>query len=290
MWHTIAKQISDTLNIDFVITYKEQLNQSENTLAFKVSDGQHQFFVKLNEISYFEQFEAQSINLAQLTLHSTLFVPDCICTGVTLNHSFIVLEWLNLTNLNTDNWAQLGTRLAQMHKKHEQAMFGWPHDNYLGKHIQTNRWHKRWDIFFAEQRIGWQLQLLHEKGLNFCEIEPFVELTKHALHHHVIQPSLLHGHLWRANVGFVDDQAAVFDAACYYGDREVDLAMTEVFGAFPAAFYQAYQNEYPVLAQTNNRKPFYQLYYLLNQANVYQGMYLTQAKTLITQLIEHNNW
>ncbi|MDP4982883.1 fructosamine kinase family protein [Pseudoalteromonas tunicata] len=288
MWHTIAKQISENLNIDFVITHKEQLNQGAQTLAFKISDGQHHFFVKLNELNGLDQFEAESFNLTELTLHSTFFVPDCICTGITLDHSFIVLEWLTLSNQSTDNWQQLGEGLAQMHQKHEQAMFGWQQDNFLGKSIQTNRWHKRWDIFFAEQRIGWQLQLLHEKGLHFCDINEFIEITKHTLHNHVIEPSLLHGHLWRGNVGFVNHQAAVFDAACYYGDREVDLAMSELFGHFPADFYHAYQAHYPLSATASERKPFYQLYYLLNQANVFQGMYLTQAKSLIKQLIERN--
>lgn len=75
MWHTIAKQISENLNIDFVITHKEQLNQGAQTLAFKISDGQHHFFVKLNELNGLDQFEAESFNLTELTLHSTFFCP-----------------------------------------------------------------------------------------------------------------------------------------------------------------------------------------------------------------------
>ena len=285
MWHAISKHISEQLNIPFVITHKEQLNLSSNSLTFTIGDGTHQFFVKVDVPQKLEQFEAEAYNLKELTLHSALFVPDCICYGLTLNHSFIVLEWLPLTNQADNNWFEMGKLIALMHKKHEQAMYGWPDDNFLGQTIQTNRWHKHWDIFFAEQRIGWQLQLLAEKEFHFCEIDAFIELTKASLHSHVVQPSLLHGDLWRGNVGFVDGTPALFDPACYFGDREVDIAMTQLFGEFPAAFYQGYQDHYPLSASYEQRKPFYQLYHILQHANAFQGHYLIEAKEKIADIL-----
>ena len=49
--------------------------------------------------------------------------------------------------------------------------------------------------------------------------------------------SLLHGDLWGGNLAYLPDGSPViYDPAVYYGDRETDLAMTELFGGFGADF------------------------------------------------------
>jgi fructosamine-3-kinase len=287
MWHAISKHISEKLHFNFVIQNKQQISSNINYPNFKISDGTHHYFVKLAPLSNEDNFDCEAYNLKELTNESVFFIPDCICSGKTLSHSYIVLEWLDLHTDVTNDWSKLGDLLAKMHKKHDQAMFGWQHDNFIGHTIQPNQWHKNWCYFFSEQRIGWQLQLLQEKGFSFCNIEEVIALVKTKLHrHNTVLPSLLHGDLWRGNVGFVNNQPAIFDPACYYGDRETDIAFTELFGQFPEAFYTAYESHYPLQKDYHLRKDIYQLYHLLNHANLFQGRYLIDVKERMESIFD----
>ncbi len=284
MWQAIAQHISDSLGFKFIITKKQQLSTSSTILIFKISDQKHHYFVKLNKVQNYDQFESESLNLTQLTTDSLFFVPDCICSGITINHSYLVLEWLDIDVNTKTNWHEMGIVLARMHQKHQQGMHGWQQDNYIGSTVQPNKWHKKWHMFFSEQRIGWQLQLLAEKNINICGINEFIEIVQSILHTHTPAPSLLHGDLWQGNIASVSGHPAIFDPACYYGDRETDIAMTQVFGDFPAPFYDAYNEVYPLDHNYSIRKPIYQLYHILNHANMFKGHYIDEAKQIIDDI------
>ena len=73
-----------------------------------------------------------------------------------------------------------------------------------------------------------------------------------------------------------------FDPAVYYGDREADLAMTELFGGFPAEFYEGYEAVYPLDEGYKRRKPLYNLYHLLNHLNLFGGGYLGQVQAALS--------
>ncbi len=77
----------------------------------------------------------------------------------------------------------------------------------------------------------------------------------------------------------------LFDPACYYGDREADLAMTELFGGFPPAFYSAYRDTWPVDAGYGVRRDLYNLYHVLNHLNLFGGGYRAQAEGMIERLL-----
>ena len=77
----------------------------------------------------------------------------------------------------------------------------------------------------------------------------------------------------------------IFDPATYYGDREVDLAMTELFGGFPEDFYAAYRAAFPLDGGYAVRKDLYNLYHVLNHLNLFGGGYLAQAERLIESLV-----
>ena len=102
--------------------------------------------------------------------------------------------------------------------------------------------------------------------------------------------SLLHGDLWSGNFAF-DDQGTpvIFDPATYYGDREADIAMTELFGGFPGDFYQAYNEVYPLDAGYTTRKTLYNLYHIINHLNMFGGAYLGQAQRMIERLLSELN-
>jgi protein-ribulosamine 3-kinase len=107
-----------------------------------------------------------------------------------------------------------------------------------------------------------------------------------ALLTHHPAPSLLHGDLWSGNAaGTSMGEPVLFDPACYYGDREADLAMTELFGGFAPAFYAAYRDAWRVDADYPVRRDLYNLYHVLNHLNLFGGGYRGQAEAMIERLL-----
>jgi fructosamine-3-kinase len=98
-------------------------------------------------------------------------------------------------------------------------------------------------------------------------------------------PCLLHGDLWSGNAGMLPDGTpVVFDPAVHRGDREADLAMSELFGGFPEAFYAAYRAAWPLDPGYETRKTLYNLYHVLNHFNMFGAGYLGQARRMIQKL------
>jgi fructosamine-3-kinase len=207
-----------------------------------------------------------------------------ICLGTVSNHSFLVLEHINMQTGSKSAWFEFGQKLAQLHKLQTQQMYGWQDDNFIGLTPQPNQWQKKWGAFFAEQRIGFMLQLLSEKGHNLADIDHVVDLVKQLLAGHNPTPSMLHGDLWQGNTGFHNDKPVLFDPAFYFGDREAELAMTELFKRFPSEFYYGYEDIWPVDLGYQYRKPVYQLYHILNHALLFGGQYLNSAKSNLNNL------
>jgi fructosamine-3-kinase len=103
---------------------------------------------------------------------------------------------------------------------------------------------------------------------------------------HNPQPALVHGDLWSGNAAVTQDgEPVILDPATYYGDREVDIAMTELFGRFPSSFYAAYNAAYPLDAGYAQRKTLYNLYHIINHFNLFGGGYGAQANRMIDQLL-----
>ncbi|MDV2856944.1 MULTISPECIES: fructosamine kinase family protein [Oceanimonas] len=285
MWPAIASQISDAINAEFHVSERSPLGGGEINQAYRVSDGQHIFFVKLNDRAALDMFRAEWTALEHLLNTQTLRVPRPVCCGTTVNSSFIVLEYLRLGQAQDQDWHMLGRQLAHLHQGSTQSMYGWDEDNFIGTTVQPNAWHKKWATFFAEQRVGWQLQLLEEQGIRFGDIEEITGAIKNRLAGHQPEACLLHGDLWRGNLGFYQRQGVIFDPASYFGDREADIAMTELFGQFPQAFYQGYDAVWPRDDGYWQRREIYNLYHLLNHINLFGEAYIKQAKLSLSNII-----
>jgi fructosamine-3-kinase len=162
--------------------------------------------------------------------------------------------------------------LAKLHRV-TGPRFGWHRDNHIGLSPQQNSWCDDWATFFWERRIRPQAE---RAGLQ-------IKRTK-LLENHKPQPSLLHGDLWSGNVGFTAEGPVIFDPAVYYGDREADLAMTELFGGFPDEFYRAYDEAFPLEEGYEQRKHLYNLYHLLNHLNIFGEGYRGQVETTLGRL------
>ena len=81
-----------------------------------------------------------------------------------------------------------------------------------------------------------------------------------------------------------DGGPVIFDPAVYYGDREADIAMTELFGGFGPRFYDAYNEAWPLDPGYGTRKTLYNLYHVLNHLNLFGGGYGSQAYSMIGRL------
>jgi fructosamine-3-kinase len=238
-------------------------------------------------------FEVEALGLKALAESGVLRIPRVLGTGTTDRHSYLILEWLELGagrgsggSDASSAWQQLGQNLARLHRQSIGPAFGWQQQNTIGSTPQPNPWTESWLVFWQQQRLGFQLQLGQRRGGHFPRQEELMAALPRLLGGHHPQPSLVHGDLWSGNVGFTPaGEPVIFDPAVYYGDREVDLAMTELFGGFPAGFYQGYRREFPLEPGYERRKVLYNLYHILNHFNLFGGSYLSQANRMIEQVL-----
>ncbi|TMH81651.1 MAG: fructosamine kinase family protein [Betaproteobacteria bacterium] len=253
--------------------------------SFILEGGGRKYFAKINERSQFDSFAAEAEGLAALAAAGAR-VPAPLCRGQAHEHAFLVLEHLELRG--NGDYAALGRSLAAVHSVHGAA-FGWHRDNYIGRTAQLNRRSASWSDFWREARLGPQLELARKNRLGRDLVgkgERLAEALPRLLSEHAPAASLLHGDLWSGNAGFLAGGAPVlFDPAVYWGDREADLAMTELFGGFPQAFYAAYAEVAPLAQGYAVRKTLYNLYHVLNHANLFGGGYAAQAKAMIERLL-----
>lgn len=256
--------------------------------ALLLDDGQRQFFIKLNRADLADMFEAEAEGLAAIAATQTIRVPRPVCSGVTGGQTYLVLEYIGFGKCERQSAAALGQALAQMHR-HTQPRFGWHRDNTIGSTPQRNDWQMDWTAFWRDQRLGFQLELAARQGQGRklqTSGERLLSYLPALLQGHQPQGSLLHGDLWSGNYAFDEHGAPViFDPAVYYGDREADLAMTELFGGFPADFHAAYREAWPVDTGYPIRKTLYNLYHILNHLNLFGGGYLAQAQRMLDNLL-----
>ncbi|MDF2152171.1 fructosamine kinase family protein [Vibrio sp. CAU 1672] len=289
MWQAITQQLSDTLMFEYQLVEKVRLSGGDISESYMINDGEQRYFVKINEREFLPKFEAEAESLHLMRETSTVFVPEVVDIGKTKTHAFLILNYLPTKPLEDSvNSFEFGQQLAKLHLWGEQKEFGFDTDNYIGSTLQPNQWHKKWAVFFAEQRIGWQLQLLKEKGVTLVDdIDDFIDVVKGHLSGHSVTPSLLHGDLWNGNAALTAVGPICFDPACYWGDRECDIAMTELFGGFHPDFYAGYESVAPLSASYVERREIYNLYHILNHCNLFGGHYLEQAQGMVTRVLSY---
>lgn len=255
--------------------------------------GDGKIFVKLNDASAFNLFQAEADGLAALDKTELFRIPRPLALGCAAGVAFLAMEHLELKPLASREEAQaFGRALAQLHR-HQGPDFGWRgvhgSDNFIGNNPQWNDPTDSWPRFFARQRLLPQLELL--KKDSDCPTDlidsglRLVEGVAALLVDHQTVPSLVHGDLWHGNAAMADGRPAIFDPAVHYADREVDLAMSELFGGFPEAFYASYRESWPLPPGFEQRKLLYNLYHVLNHLNLFGRGYLSQARRMVGRLL-----
>ncbi|MFE4107851.1 fructosamine kinase family protein [Almyronema epifaneia] len=285
MWNTIAQHISQTTGQPFEIRDRRSVGGGSINQAYAITDGEQTFFLKLNQATQLAMFEREALGLKEIAASHTLRVPRPVCWGLAESSAYVVMEWLDLGAGNAQAWQKMGQQLAAMHQVESSQGFGWSQDNTIGSTPQLNPWTSDWLTFYREHRLRYQLQLASRRG-HFPRSATLLAALPDLLAGHEPKPVLVHGDLWSGNAAVTTTgEPVVLDPAVYYGDREVDVAMTELFGGFPASFYQGYNDAYALDPGYARRKVLYNLYHILNHFNLFGGGYGAQANRMIDQIL-----
>ena len=284
----IAAAIAEHTGAPFSLGSASPINGGSIHRAWRVEDGRHRYFVKTSGLAGAPMFAAEAQGLSVLAATGVLRTPTFVTAGATASLAFLVMEYLDLAALDQAGGAQLGAAMAQLHRV-SGSSFGWADDNFIGATPQRNEPHPSWPHFFGERRLRPQLQLALQNGMEKSLVtkgHAIIERIGGLFIDYLPTPSLLHGDFWSGNAAqTADGDPVIFDPACYYGDRETDLAMAELFGGFPNSVYAAYRAAWPLDSGYETRKPLYNLYHILNHFNLFGGAYLGQAQRMIERLL-----
>lgn len=223
--------------------------------------------------------ELKGLNLIKENLSKSnnnyLKIPEII----NVNKSEIQMKKIQTSFASEDLIKKFAFGLAKLHEQKNKS-YGLKYDNYIGLNPQKNIISDNWGKFFIEYRLAYQISLIKDTQIkqkfedflddNFKKIESLLtETTNYA--------SLVHGDLWSGNVLFSKTDVYLIDPAVYYADREVDIAMTELFGGFNNSFYETYNSCLPLSKSYNTKKIIYNLYHYLNHYNLFGTSYLNSC-------------
>jgi len=284
----IARAITQATGEIFRPERRRGVSGGDINTAEVLEGGGRRYFVKLNDAARLAMFEAESEGLAEITNSKSVRVPQPVCLGTHDSQAFLVLEYLDIGPSAGKTEELLGRQLAAMHRSTTTG-FGWRRDNTIGSTPQINTAEQNWVTFYREHRLRFQLELAARNspgGKLLRRGEQLLEKLPAFFAHCQPLPSLLHGDLWGGNhAALRDGTPVIFDPAVYYGDRETDLAMTELFGGYSPGFYAAYNEAWPLDAGYRVHKNLYNLYHLLNHFNLFGGGYGGQSERIIDMLL-----
>ncbi len=250
--------------------------------AYQVTLGNNQkVFIKVQN-QHNQQLidEGKALILLGNTIHTPKVLGSC--------EQCLILQWIQPAN-NPNYQAEIGFALARLHQN-TQPYFGFHSDNTIGQTPQPNAVNQRlsnWAAFYWQYRLLHQIELAKKnKRLSAGEYQQLlrVECLLPGLLDDNIKPSLLHGDLWSGNVLSGKHHPTFIDPACYYGHREIDFALTFMFGGFSSDFYNSYETVYPLESDFEKRKPLYMLYHYLNHLNIFGVAYHASVLACTTQL------
>lgn len=288
-WRGIEQQIATRTGKAFKVERDSSVGGGCINSAYKITgQDRREYFVKFNHADKLAMFEAEADGLRELAKAQAVLVPEAIATGIEDSQAYIVMEYLAFGGSDKGAMRHFGGQLAQLHRSIKDQ-FGWYRDNTIGATHQPNHWEKDWLSFWRKHRLGYQLQLAERNGYSqraLAKGEKIRDQLDVFFTDYSPPASLLHGDLWGGNyaVSFTGEPV-IFDPAVYYGDREADLAMTELFGGFSADFYAAYNEAWPLDAGYKVRKTLYNLYHVINHFNLFGGGYGQQAEGMMDRLL-----
>ena len=254
--------------------------------AYQVETSKNKYFVKTNSPSFIDNFQAEFAGLQHINGTGTILCPEPIKVGVYNNCSYLIMTCL--PNLRGGT-ADLGEPLARMHEAGKAKQFGFPITTFCGATVLDNAMtDEPWSEWFAKHRITPLLKAIGPQRVTSYTVEEVenqvIKLLKP--HDKDVVPTLVHGDLWSGNCGTSNGTPCIYDPACYYGDGEVDLAMTELFGGFGPRFFENYKKVRNIPEGYPKRREIYNLFHILNHAYMFGGGYVSEAGSMIKYLFK----
>jgi protein-ribulosamine 3-kinase len=282
----IEQKLSQLYNSPITIARENSIGGGCINSSYRIETNKGNFFLKWNDAdAYPDMFESEAKGLKLLQNTNAVSVPKVIALGKSDKTSFIILELIKSGKRVNAFWQDFGQRLAALHR-HSRSSFGLDHNNYIGSLPQCNQQHSSWTDFFIHERLEKQIEMAHDIGaINNSTIQQFNNLYKR-LEDLIPKEasSLLHGDLWNGNYMVANDGCAcLIDPAVYYGHREMDLAMTRLFGGLEEEFYEAYNDTFPIQPGFESRIDIHNLYPLMVHVNLFGGPYLEQVKSILSR-------
>ena len=284
-WKTgIENFLSEKQNHEVKILSEQSVGGGSINDARLINTTGGQFFIKINSASrYPDMFEKEALGLTLLKETNAITVPHVIGFGEHGNDAFLILNYIKAAPKESGFWENFGRKMAALHQNSSEQ-FGLNHDNYIGSLPQSNKQHKSWEVFFREERLEPQIVMAYNNSkIDSSMLKMFDRFFNKLNNLFPIEPpSLIHGDLWGGNF-MVDEKgkALIIDPAVYYGHREMDLGMSQLFGGFDRQFYRAYHNSYPLASGWQERMDYCNLYPLMVHVNLFGGGYAGSVKSIL---------
>lgn len=282
----LQQRFTDFFSSSTTISHSSIVPGGDINQAFMVDTDKGKFLVKLNAAMFgLDMFEKEARGLIYLADTGSLKVPRPLFDGKFHQQIFLVIEFVDHGSPAANFWEDFGEGMARLHY-HSNDKFGFTYNNFIGRLPQTNTQYASWSEFYAVERLMKLVIKAFEKGL----LENIhVSLTERlcARLGEIFPgepPALLHGDLWNGNfICGSNGRVAVFDPAVYYGSREMDLAMSRLFGGFDQKFYDSYHFHFPLAQGWEDRIELCQLYPLLVHLLLFGGHYRGQVVEVLSK-------
>lgn len=261
--------------LDLEVKKSERLSGGDINDVFLVND---ELVIKINDASSYPNMlskEADALRVIHET--QTIQVPEVITFGEMEKQQYLIMTKIESGTRDHDYWERMASGLAALHQVTNDH-FGWREDNYIGYLNQKNDPFLSWTDFF----IYCRMEPLVESAFNDKKLRPEHLRCFDNLYARLDDvfpnetPAMIHGDLWGGNL-----MDGLIDPAIYYGHREMDLAMTEMFGGFRSDFISLYHQYFPVEKGIDDRIPVYNLYPNLTHLNIFGESYLSGIEWVI---------
>ncbi|ABG59970.1 conserved hypothetical protein; fructosamine kinase-like protein [Cytophaga hutchinsonii ATCC 33406] len=282
----IESLLIHVIGTDVIVNEVRPIGGGNTSRAFAVKSSQGNFFIKTNRAGLVDMFEKEVKNLELLRKVLPSNTPEVVGYGTIDHVSYFILKLIEPGRRVADFWSDFGRTLSELHRVTGNT-FGLEYDNYIGSLPQSNKQNSNWVDFFVNERI-WPQAKKAEKVLG-TEIVGMISKLSDRLPDLLTQsrPTLLHGDLWSGN--FTLNQAGtvcLVDPATYYGNREIEIAFTKLFGGFEDEFYAAYSEVLPLdKGFFDTRADIYNLYPLLVHVNLFGGWYVASVRETLKRFV-----